>query len=467
MAKILLVEDDINLREIYEARLQAEGYEIVSAKDGEEALAVAKAEKPDLVISDIMMPKISGFEMLDILRNTNDMKNLKIIMLTALGQNDDQQRADKLGADKYLVKSQVTLEDIVKATHELLEDGQSAAEPSPPNPTPNIDPPTPSPQPNINPNGQNQFRVADPPAQPQSDVPKTDIENTAELPTPMVSNETKINPPPESNEQPVVPNPTGQNNDAPSTLAEPDTTQGQDNQDGPKPIDNPAQTDNTQANNVSEENKESNSLSQQQSSSPEPTKQEQSDVDSKIENFVTGATTDATPPSATPVAPTNENQESEDQVGAEENNQNSEESSASDKVETQSVSEASNFEQPIEEEKPKDPLLEENVVIAPNEPQESPADTLVDYTKEGNPPKDQANLNSDNVTIAHKKVISPIDNNSPDIQELYAKEQAVEDANNNITPKAVVVDSKATPKLNDQPTGINGTTPQDPSSISL
>ena len=70
MAKILLVEDDNNLREIYEARLQAEGYNIVSAHDGEEALVVAKAEKPDLIISDVMMPKISGFEMLDILRNT-------------------------------------------------------------------------------------------------------------------------------------------------------------------------------------------------------------------------------------------------------------------------------------------------------------------------------------------------------------------------------------------------------------
>lgn len=129
MAKLLLVEDDNNLREIYEARLQAEGYTIVSAQDGEEALVVAKAEKPDLVISDVMMPKISGFEMLDILRNTEELKSVKVIMLTALGQSDDQQRADKLGADRYMVKSQVTLEDIVKVTHELLGDqaGQDAA----------------------------------------------------------------------------------------------------------------------------------------------------------------------------------------------------------------------------------------------------------------------------------------------------------------------------------------------------
>ncbi len=122
MSKVLLVEDDNNLREIYEARLQAEGYDIVSAKDGEEALVVAKAEKPDLIISDVMMPKISGFEMLDILRNTSGLKDMKVIMLTALGQAEDQTRANKLGADKYLVKSQVTLEDIVKVSHELLQD---------------------------------------------------------------------------------------------------------------------------------------------------------------------------------------------------------------------------------------------------------------------------------------------------------------------------------------------------------
>jgi CheY-like chemotaxis protein len=120
-AKIMLVEDDNNLREIYEARLQAEGYSIVSARDGEEALVIAKNEQPQLVISDVMMPKISGFEMLDILRNTEGLKDMKVIMLTALGQAEDRTRANALGADRYLVKSQVTLEDIVIAAHELLD----------------------------------------------------------------------------------------------------------------------------------------------------------------------------------------------------------------------------------------------------------------------------------------------------------------------------------------------------------
>lgn len=128
MTKLLLVEDDNNLREIYEARLAAEGYEISSAKDGEEALEVAKKDKPDLIISDVMMPRISGFEMLDILRNTDGLRNTKIIMLTALGQSEDRTRADNLGADRYLVKSQVTLEDIVKAAAELLDPTVATAE---------------------------------------------------------------------------------------------------------------------------------------------------------------------------------------------------------------------------------------------------------------------------------------------------------------------------------------------------
>ncbi len=127
MAKILLAEDDNNLREIYEARLQAEGYTVVSSGDGEEALVLAKNQLPDLIISDVMMPKISGFEMLDIIRNTDGLKNTKVIMLTALGQSEDQDRANKLGADKYLVKSQVTLEDIVKVAKELLGSNENDA----------------------------------------------------------------------------------------------------------------------------------------------------------------------------------------------------------------------------------------------------------------------------------------------------------------------------------------------------
>lgn len=119
MAKILLVEDDMNLREIFEMRLQAEGYATSVASDGEEALVVALREKPDLIISDVMMPKMSGFEMLETLRASPDMAKVKVIMMTALGQNEDRGRGEKLGVIKYLVKSQVTLEDFVRTVKEV------------------------------------------------------------------------------------------------------------------------------------------------------------------------------------------------------------------------------------------------------------------------------------------------------------------------------------------------------------
>ena len=150
MTKILLVEDDKSLREIYGVRLMAEGYEIVSAGDGEEALALAIKERPGLIVSDVMMPKISGFDMLDILRSTSETKDIKVIMMTALSSDDQRARGESLGADRYLVKSQVGIEDVVRTVHEVLGDGVAVPTPAPsfppvaPAPTPT---PTTPPQP--------------------------------------------------------------------------------------------------------------------------------------------------------------------------------------------------------------------------------------------------------------------------------------------------------------------------------
>lgn len=122
MSKIMVVEDDASLREIYSIRVAAEGYEVVSAGDGEEALAMAVREKPDLILSDIMMPKISGFDMLDILRSTPETAQIKVVMMTALSADDQRQRGERLGADRYLVKSQVGIEDVINVIHEVLGD---------------------------------------------------------------------------------------------------------------------------------------------------------------------------------------------------------------------------------------------------------------------------------------------------------------------------------------------------------
>lgn len=142
MTKILLVEDDKSLREIYGVRLLAEGYDIVSAGDGEEALAMAIKDRPDLIVSDVMMPKISGFDMLDILRSTTETKDIKVIMMTALSSEEQRQRGVTLGADRYLVKSQVGIEDVVRTVHEVLSDapisGQAPLMPAAPTTAPSL-----------------------------------------------------------------------------------------------------------------------------------------------------------------------------------------------------------------------------------------------------------------------------------------------------------------------------------------
>lgn len=177
MSKVMVVEDDANLREIYSIRITADGYDVVSAGDGEEALAVAVREKPDLILSDVMMPKISGFDMLDILRSTPETAGIKVIMMTALSGDDQRQRGERLGADRYLVKSQVGIEDVVNAIHDILGD-----RPAP----------------------------ASAPAQPAPAAPPASASNTQPAPAPVTGSQlaAPVTPTPEvSNEQPANANP--------------------------------------------------------------------------------------------------------------------------------------------------------------------------------------------------------------------------------------------------------------------
>ncbi len=119
--KILLVEDDDRLASVYETRLQSEGFTTKRVANGEDALAMALQVKPDLILLDVMMPKVSGFDVLDILRNTPETSKIKIIMLTALSQDSDKERAVSLGVDDYLIKSQVVIADVVDRVKKQLE----------------------------------------------------------------------------------------------------------------------------------------------------------------------------------------------------------------------------------------------------------------------------------------------------------------------------------------------------------
>ena len=118
--KILLVEDDETLAAVYKQRLELEGFEVNHVDNGEDALATAVKFHPDLILLDVMMPKLNGFDVLDILRQTPETRNTHIIMMTALSQPKDEQRAKDLGADDFLIKSQVVIGDVVeRIKHQL------------------------------------------------------------------------------------------------------------------------------------------------------------------------------------------------------------------------------------------------------------------------------------------------------------------------------------------------------------
>ncbi|MCA9346250.1 response regulator, partial [Candidatus Saccharibacteria bacterium] len=112
--KVLLVEDDDSLASVYLTRFEAEGFNVKRVPNGEDALAATIEFHPDIILLDVMMPKVSGFDVLDILRNTPETANVKVVMLTALSQETDKQKASELGVDDYLVKSQVVISDVVE-----------------------------------------------------------------------------------------------------------------------------------------------------------------------------------------------------------------------------------------------------------------------------------------------------------------------------------------------------------------
>ena len=118
--KILLVEDDAALAAVYRSRLELEDFEIIEVNNGEAALEAAKRDQPDLILLDAMMPKMSGFDVLEALRSTPETATVRVIMLTALSQPKDKERAEELGVDEYLVKSQVVIGDVVdRVRHHL------------------------------------------------------------------------------------------------------------------------------------------------------------------------------------------------------------------------------------------------------------------------------------------------------------------------------------------------------------
>lgn len=121
--RILLAEDDRFLRKAAETALRRRGFTVIPAVDGEEALRLARAEAPDLVLLDMIMPKMQGFEVLRSLKGDRATAAIPVLILSNLGQDSDVQQALEAGAAGYFVKANLSLQDLVKRVGELVGGG--------------------------------------------------------------------------------------------------------------------------------------------------------------------------------------------------------------------------------------------------------------------------------------------------------------------------------------------------------
>lgn len=119
--KILLVEDDNDLQETMAEYLSAEGFNVLGAVDGQQGLEMAKSEVPDAILLDVILPKMNGFDVLEMVKSNEKTKNIPVILLTNLESMEDIQKAFEKGAVAYLVKSDFKLEDVVKKIKEILK----------------------------------------------------------------------------------------------------------------------------------------------------------------------------------------------------------------------------------------------------------------------------------------------------------------------------------------------------------
>jgi DNA-binding response OmpR family regulator len=122
MKKILFVEDEAALQEAFGEVLKQAGYEVIMALDGEIGLRLAKSEKPNLILLDLVLPKLHGFEVLKKLKKDKETEDIPVIVLTNLEKVEDVETAIELGAKTYLVKTQYNLEEVIDKIRKVIKD---------------------------------------------------------------------------------------------------------------------------------------------------------------------------------------------------------------------------------------------------------------------------------------------------------------------------------------------------------
>lgn len=117
---ILLAEDDAFIARAYQDGLSRDGFEVAVAPDGQSAMEQIRAQKPDLILLDLIMPIKNGFEVLEDIRKENELKNIPVIILSNLGQESDIEKGKSMGATDYLVKSDYSMKGVIEKVRSVL-----------------------------------------------------------------------------------------------------------------------------------------------------------------------------------------------------------------------------------------------------------------------------------------------------------------------------------------------------------
>lgn len=120
-SKILITEDDVFLINIYATKFEKSGYDVLIAENGEKGVAVVSKTIPDIILLDILMPKMNGLEFLEYLKKHDDFKSIPVILLTNLSQKDDVKKGLSLGAVDYLVKAHFMPSEVVAKVEDILK----------------------------------------------------------------------------------------------------------------------------------------------------------------------------------------------------------------------------------------------------------------------------------------------------------------------------------------------------------
>ncbi len=119
--KVLIIEDDSYISDMYKIKFDSENFETTVAEDGIKGIKEIERQKPDIVLLDIVMPKVDGFSVLKMIKKNENSKDIPVVMLTNLGQKENVERGFELGATSYIIKAHFTPSEVVKKVKEILE----------------------------------------------------------------------------------------------------------------------------------------------------------------------------------------------------------------------------------------------------------------------------------------------------------------------------------------------------------